>query len=99
MVNRIIHNNSNSNLLVRGVHVPLKLLKTATRIVDCIGQDNVHCSLCRGVFSVSFSEQALVMNVYCEGDDVKVYVYGAKCHEFTVSDEGVIQKVVDFICQ
>lgn len=99
-LNRIIknHSNNNNNLLDRGVHIPLKILKTATRIVDCIGKDKVHCSLSRDVFVVSFPEQALVMNVYCEGDQVKAYVYGSKYQEFTVSDDKDIVFVVDFIC-
>jgi len=97
LIIRIIRNNSHNNLLDRGVHIPLKVLKTATQIIECIGEVNVHCSLCRDVFAVSFLDKALVMNVYCECDQVMAFVYGAKCCEFTISGEEDMVVVVEFI--
>ena len=99
LIQRIIKNNSESRIVDGGVDIPCKVLQAGTTILGRLHADDVHCSISVGVFTVSFADKGLVMNVYCDKDAVKVHIYGARCRDFALSNDGAIDSVVDFICQ
>lgn len=99
LIQRIIRNNSESRTVDGCVDIPLRVLQAATTILGRLHADDVHCRITEGVFTVCFADKGLVMNVYTDKDAVKVHIYGTKCRDFALSNDGAIDSVVDFIGQ
>ena len=98
LIQRIVKNNSASQLVDGGLDIPFKVLQAVTTILGRLHwTDNIHCCISEGVFTVGLVDKGLVMNVYCDKDNVNVHIFGARCRVFALTDEGEINKVVDFI--